>query len=499
MSYSSVVVASGDKNFLGLDTNGKVTLPKNFTLPNTDDEKQTLAKVFMSEFEKFVHTYMASTKNEHTPVTIKKPNEDGEFDEVILHSSKFEAWYRLEKDLKKSIKNKASKIYKYTDVFNSKSIEKTISRGTFLLSSNNSPIFNQGLLNSDEEYRVHVKDELYEFGSFILELYGERLAIQDNIQSIFKSLSKDCQNKYGFNINLELNEIKNQNKLLTVLDAIINRIQPITEYIKELENSIKNMIFGRDSTVGIDNFQWAWEELFIGAFKRYYGDGSLFNEDEVSLDFRNLGDREIIKPDAILIRNQNEKHIMHIFDLKYKKNNYLTVDNLDSSGKCEDWIKQIIYIENFLNPEINCFENNVQVDDQIYFIVTGMENTVQEFRRYNHNIFLIELDVIELLKIYNNSISENSLPHNETIKILDELIVNVKGLYPHKRYKPYIPECCYSDHNLQTSSYSGYSDNGNRYLSYKKHLFESDNHMHFTDNFFATKTLRKIQGQWNWS
>ena len=186
------------KSFVGRKST-EYFLPRNF---NNNDE--TKNKEFEKEFEIFVNKFIQELQKKNnrynfSPQIVKKANEDGEFDEnMTIHSSKLEAWSRLERKLRKTIINKPSAMHRYTDIFKSKSIERTISRGTFLLASNNSPIFNQGLLNIDETYRVHYKDELYKFASFILDLYKEKLSIKQDMKSIFKSLSKDFQNEYGF-------------------------------------------------------------------------------------------------------------------------------------------------------------------------------------------------------------------------------------------------------------------------------------------------------------
>ena len=41
----------------------------------------------------------------------------------------------------------------------------------------------------------------------------------------------------------------------------------------------KNLIFGKDTIVGIDNFQLAWEYLFTSCMKKIYGEDFVFDED----------------------------------------------------------------------------------------------------------------------------------------------------------------------------------------------------------------------------
>src|SRR5574344_1417838 len=190
-------------------------LPRNF---NNNDE--TKNKEFEKEFEIFVNKFIQELQkknaNKFSTQIVKKANEYGVVDEkMAIHSSKLEAWSRLERKLRKTIINKPSAMHRYTDIFKSKSIERTISRGTFLLASNNSPIFNQGLLNIDETYRVHYKDELYKFASFILDLYKEKLSIKQDMKSIFKSLSKDFQNEYGLK-DINLKDEKTRNRLISI-------------------------------------------------------------------------------------------------------------------------------------------------------------------------------------------------------------------------------------------------------------------------------------------
>ena len=250
------LVSNKNSNFVGREKE-KYFLPKNFDNESSNEE-------FEKEFEIFVNKFIQELQKKNnrynfSPQIVKKANEDGYIDEeMTIHSSKLEAWNRLEKNLRKTIINKPSAMHRYTDIFKSKSIERTISRGTFLLASNNSPIFNQGLLNIDETYRVHYKDELYKFASFILDLYKEKLSIEQDMKSIFKSLSKDFQNEYGFK-GIDLNDKKTKNRLISTLENIEKHIELLTADIKELISSVKNLIFGKDTIVGIDNFHLAWE------------------------------------------------------------------------------------------------------------------------------------------------------------------------------------------------------------------------------------------------
>ena len=234
-------------------------LPRNF---NNNDE--TKNKEFEKEFEIFVNKFIQELQKKNktynfSPQIVKKAYEDGEFDEkMTIHSSKLEAWSRLEKNLRKTIINKPSNMNRYTDIFNSKSIERTISRGTFLLASNYSPIFNQGLLNSDETYRVHYKDELYKFASFILDLYKEKLSIKQDMKSIFKSLSKDFQNEYGFK-GIDLNDKKKDFKFLkSTLSNIGVSIPTLYKQYSEIaiDDGVKFLGFNVDNSFGdcIDGF-----------------------------------------------------------------------------------------------------------------------------------------------------------------------------------------------------------------------------------------------------
>src|SRR5574344_2624392 len=79
-------------------------LPKNF---NNNDE--TKNKEFEKEFEIFVNKFIQELQKKNktykfSPQIVKKAYEDGEFDEkMTIHSSKLEAWNRLEKNLRKTI------------------------------------------------------------------------------------------------------------------------------------------------------------------------------------------------------------------------------------------------------------------------------------------------------------------------------------------------------------------------------------------------------------
>ncbi|MCT7464578.1 hypothetical protein N5S72_08965 [Aliarcobacter cryaerophilus] len=279
-------------------------LPKNF---NNNDE--TKNKEFEKEFEIFVNKFIQELQkknaNKFSTQIVKKANEDGNFDEMVIHTSKVEAWNRLENNLRKTIINKPSNMNRYTDIFNSRSIERTISRGTFLLASNYSPIFNQGLLNSDETYRVHYKDELYKFASFILDFYKNILNINQDIKSIFKSLSKDFQKEYGLK-DINLKDEKTRNRLISILENIEKHIELLTADIKELISSVKNLIFGKDTIVGIDNFHLAWEYLFTSCMKKIHGEDNVFDENEISIE-KNDVDKIQIKPDTIIIKTKEKE------------------------------------------------------------------------------------------------------------------------------------------------------------------------------------------------
>lgn len=472
------IVSNKNSNFVGRKKE-KYFLPKNFGNESSNEEFEKEFEIFIN---KFIQELQKKTYN-FSPQIVKKANEDGDFDEeMTIHSSKLEAWNRLERKLRKTIINKPSAMHRYTDIFNSKSIERTISRGTFLLASNNSPIFNQGLLNIDETYRVHYKDELYKFASFILDLYKEKLSIKQDMKSIFKSLSKDFQNEYGFK-GIDLNDKKTKNRLISTLENIEKHIELLTADIKELISSVKNLIFGKDTIVGIDNFQLAWEYLFTSCMKKIYGEDFVFDEDEISIK-ETHGDKIQIKPDTIIIKKgNNEPSTLHIFDAKYKE-----VNKQDG-----DWIKQIIYINNFLNTEINPLKNNLLVDSNIYLIYPGSPNDskIEEFRVYNHNLYLIKLDILELLKIFNNGYKEAE--KYETKITIDNLLVKESKkhcLYPNIRYKPWIPNNCYNDNKLSSAGY----EIPNRYSKYKEYIFGdkecTEENTNLTCYYFATKSVK---------
>jgi hypothetical protein len=405
-------------------------LPKNFS----DEWKEEETKEFKLEFEKFVHTFMSKQSKQKSPIVIKKPNEAGSFDETILHSDKYEIWYRLENMLKVSIKNKSSRIHRYTDVFNSKSIERTISRGTFLLSQNNSPVFNQGLLTPDTAYRVHAKDELYKLGSFILDQYGTTLAIKENIPSIFKLLSNEFKKQYGFKQGIDYYNKNDQNKLILILENTIKKIQPISEDIKELINSIKNMIFGKDAFVTIDNFHLAWEDLVAGALENAYPNAQVFTEKDMCI-YKDNGYcyNYGIYPDIVMIENG----ILNIFDPKYK--------NSDSESR-GDWIKQFLYVNQFLIPAFNPIENNLKVNTSLIHIYPTDESSYMEDsieldlnKGIASNRKKIFLNVFDLLKSYNNK------EESSTFDILFK--ENCLNFSNNRNDKLWIPSCCYLDNS----------------------------------------------------
>ncbi|MCG3689257.1 hypothetical protein [Aliarcobacter butzleri] len=492
MIFNEVKVDTEQNNFVGLK-NKKIILPRNFVIENLDyNQKKDIAENFMKYFEKFVHILM-SKENNNNPLTIiiKKPNEEGEFDEAILHSTKFDAWHKLEKCLRKNILNRKSNILIYNDFFSSKSIERTISKGTFLLASNNSPIFNQGLINSDKTYRIHTYDDLYKFASFILNYYSKELGINKKILSIFKFLSREFEREFGFIQKMDLSSVQTKDILITTLDSIITKIQPTTSEIKELILSTKRMILGLDIHVGIDNFEIVWEELFTKTSKDYYGKNNFFDEQQISFSENSNPLRTIIRPDAILLKKTSldNQYSLHVFDTKYKKHDFLTLSNALDAGKCEDWIKQMIYVDNYLSPEINELNNNILVDTNLYLIIPSQKSHFSYFKIYSYYIFIIELNLIELMKIYNKEIT-NDFEKNKTFQILDNITEQSKLIYPNNRYKPWIPTNCLENGKVKTAS--TYNNVNNRYYSYKEYLFQT--HQHTSENlkykeYFATKKI----------
>lgn len=470
MSYN-YTYSNNNNNFVGLKKNKEYCLPKNF-----QSEKQR--EDFEKQFEIFVNKFILEKKGIST-VKVSKSDEDGKLNEMIFHSSKLEVWNLLEKNLKKAIINKSTNMNKYSDIFNSKSIEKTISRGTFLLASNNSPIFNQGLLNIDKTYRIHYKDKLYKFASFILEFYKIKFGIKTDIKPIIKSMSEEFKNEYGFK-HLPKDEKLLLKSLISILDNIENHIELLTIDIKELLNNIKKLILGKEITVGINNFELAWEYLFNSCMKKIFGENLVFDEKEISIpepeNYRNnnvgnnTNNKVMIKPDTIIIDKEtvDGKSTLHIYDCKYKKFPIVT-DNLD-----KDWIKQSIYIDNFLSTEINPLQNNLLVDSNIYLIYPGDKYNCNEKRVYNHNIYFIKLDILELLKIYNGAIKDTSLEDLKS-KFLKDLCINENKnncFYPHIRNKPYVPKNCFDGNNILPSSFNNTNNNSdNRYSRYKEYLF----------------------------
>lgn len=492
-------IVNTNDNFVGLkrvENKYIYYLPKNFTSTNTSNLE------FEKEFEKFINIYIQKQNIKTSPTKVKKSNEDGTFDETNIHSSKLNAWYKLEKDLKKSLKNASSKMYKYTDIFNSKSIERTISRGTFLVSLNSSPIFNQGLLNSDESYKIHYKDELHKLGSFVLVFYKNILNINDEILSIFKSLSDEFKTIYGFN-DFKLEYIKTANRLISSLENIINHIEPKTLDILELEKSIRNVILGKDVLVGIDDFQMAWEEIFITFMKKVFGEKFVFDGTQVSIPSDNEGKIAII-PDVIFVNEHNlklnkslnldktqEVKSLHIFDLKYK--------NFEKNINVEDWIKQILYIENFLNPHINPLSNKILVDQNIYLIYPDSKNDSKILKVHNYNLHLISLDILELLKIYNSKIVEKN---SYTIDIIESLIANTNCFYPNIKFKPFLPNLCFEQsNNLKLLTSSFYNNPNNRYRKYYEYLMNYDlfeSSYEFSEKYFSTKKISYDGSKYIW-
>lgn len=480
MSYN-YTYSNNNNNFVGLEKDKKYFLPKNFLSTeilegseNVDLEIKKKLEDFEKQFEIFVNKFILENKK-ISRVKVSKSDEDGKLNEMICHSSKLEAWNLLEKNLKKAIINKSTNMNKYSDIFNSKSIEKTISRGTFILASNNSPIFNQGLLNIDKTYRIHYKDKLYKFASFILEFYKIKFGIKTDIKPIIKSMSEEFKNEYGFK-HLPKDEKLLLKSLISILENIENHIELLTIDIKELLNNIKKLILGKEITVGINNFELAWEYLFNSCMKKIFGENLVFDEEEISIpeteNYRNnnvgnnTNNKVMIKPDTIIIDKEtvDGKSTLHIYDCKYKKFPTQT-SNFD-----KDWIKQSIYIDNFLSTEINSLTNNLLVDSNIYLIYPGSQIRCDKKRVYNYNLYLIQLDILELLKIYNGTI--NTSLEDLKSKFLKDLCINENKnncFYPHIRNKPYVPNNCFNGAIIITSSFNNNSDN--RYSRYKEYLF----------------------------
>jgi hypothetical protein len=482
-----------EKNFVGINKKNKCVYPKNTNLSNINE------KEFISELEPFIHSYMQKSTKKHSPVKWKKPNENGGFDTINLHSSKFDAWHQLHRKIRESIKNRPSNINRYNNLFNSKAIERTIARGAFLMSKNRSPIFNYGLLNSDDTYRIHVKDELYGFGAFILMEYNTLLNINENLSRQIKSLGKEIAYRYGFKEeNLDLK--KDKRKLISMIEKILKKIQPKTTDIRELENSIKKVIFGKDVSVGIDNFQLAWEELLSGAMKKVYSDKKVFVEEDMcnySTDHKTFVDN--IYPDLLLINKDKDKDFIQIIDAKYKDFSELSQD---------DWVKQIIYVHNFLNPEIN--KPKLEVDTNLYFIYPyyeGCSNQIEKIPFIDKISFeqieieklqfsdkfickkivrtklpfsdeftcnKIAVDYMELLRIYN---------HSSKSKIFDFLNEpNTNKVKPDVKFKPWIPKLCINDKSKICTVDDG------KYKKYHQFIYSLYNR-DVTDKFFKTKKL----------
>ena len=188
--------------------------------------------------------------------------------------------------------------------------------------------------------------------------------------------------------------------------------------------------------------------------KKIYGEDFVFDENEISIE-RTDGNKIQIKPDTIIIKTkENEPSTLHIFDPKYKELD-IQQDITDYLLKNkEDWLKQIIYTNNFLNPEINPKEINLQVDTNIYLIYPGQSNAKRVCRIYRNNIYLIMLNILDLLKVYNDSEVNPQTGLNE--------ICNNNPVLrrPEETNKPFIFSCCIDDsNNLLTSSYNNQPKN----------------------------------------
>ena len=87
-------------------------------------------------------------------------------------------------------------------------------------------------------------------------------------------------------------------------------------------------------------------------------------------------------------------------------------------------------INNFLNTEINPLKNKLLVDSNIYLIYPGSpsHSEIKEFRVYNHNLYLIKLDILELLKIFNNGYKEAEEYCEENEELVAEFRKIVKKL-----------------------------------------------------------------------
>ena len=122
-------------------------------------------------------------------------------------------------------------------------------------------------------------------------------------------------------------------------------------------------------------------------------------------------------------------------------------------------LKQIIYTNNFLNPEINPKEINLQVDTNIYLIYPGQSNYKRVCRIYGNNIYLIMLNILDLLKVYNDSEVNPQTGLNEICNNNPALRI------PEQTNKPFILSCCIDDKSkLLTSSYNNEPKNRYNYF-----------------------------------
>ena len=114
------IVSNKNSNFVGRKKE-KYFLPKNLGNESSNEEFEKEFEIFIN---KFIQELQKKTYN-FSPQIVKKANEDGDFDEeMTIHSSKLEAWNRLERKLRKTIINIIKKdelyyekiIYSYTNI-----------------------------------------------------------------------------------------------------------------------------------------------------------------------------------------------------------------------------------------------------------------------------------------------------------------------------------------------------------------------------------------------
>ena len=107
---------------------------------------------------------------------------------------------------------------------------------------------------------------------------------------------------------------------------------------------------------------------------------------------------------------------------------------------------------------------------------------------------MIQLDILELLKIYNGTI--NTSLEDLKSKYLRDLCINENKnncLYPHIRNKPYVPNNCFNGEIIITSSFNN-NNSDNRYSRYKEYLFGdkecTEENTNLTCYYFATKSVK---------